>query len=326
MKSGFLGKFLRIAVSLGAIGFVVYMLRGKFGESLHILHKHLEWSWFFLACVCYLAGLALLGLRLQTMFRAHKILFPFFECFYLTFVALFFNFFFPSAVGGDVAKIYFAVKRSGKKLEATTSIILDRLMGFVALIVMALVAVLFFGREIADARIHKIVYIFFGIMFFMLIFFANKKVAGFFALTGKLLPHKIRERLKEFYGHAHHYRHYPEILVKAFSVSLIGQVFFILIYFCIAMSIGAHLNLGLFFILVPVVSIISMVPSIGGLGVREAGVVYVFQHFMSSEQAFAISILADIVIYGFGLIAGLVFAMRGGLKSKDMKEMEALQS
>ncbi len=76
----------------------------------------------------------------------------------------------------------------------------------------------------------------------------------------------------------------------------------------------------------PVISIVSMAPSIGGLGVREASVLYLFSRYLSPERALALTLLVDILIYSFSIGSGIWYAFRGGLKSKELAEMEIMQS
>jgi hypothetical protein len=59
----------------------------------------------------------------------------------------------PSAVGGDVVKAFYAYKHSGKKIESATSVLLDRLLGFVAIIVMATIGLMCFSKEAGNAYI-----------------------------------------------------------------------------------------------------------------------------------------------------------------------------
>jgi uncharacterized membrane protein YbhN (UPF0104 family) len=63
---------------------------------------------------------------------------------------------------------------------------------------------------------------------------------------------------------------------------------------------------------------------LGGLGVREAGGIYLFSRFMTPEKALALTLLMNLIIYGYSLASGVLFAVKGGLKVKTIHEMEEL--
>ena len=154
------GILVRLLISFGAIGFILYSFRGKLADAFTILKTEVRWEYFLIAVFTYLVGLCLLAVRLKIMLKVHRILLDFFESFYLGLVGLFFNLFLPSAVGGDVVKIYYAAKHSpGKKIQATTSIIMDRLMGFVALAILTMTAFIFYSRQNHDMQINQVVYL-----------------------------------------------------------------------------------------------------------------------------------------------------------------------
>ena len=326
MKPSNRGLILRLSISLGAIALIVYSLRGKLSEAFEILQHDVAWHWFLLAGFAYFVTLLLITKRLQVFLHVQGVMLDFKNTFYLSFIGLFFNLFFPSAVGGDIAKAYYAAKHSGKKIECVTSVVLDRLMGFVALISMAAVALLM-NEDIKDPRLNKVIYIFLGVMIFMVGFFASRRFAKVFGFLKQLIPsQKIKDKISSLYHSIYSFKGRPGALVAAIVYSLLGQSCFIMMHYFAAVSLNVELNVLLFFVLVPVFCIVAMAPSLGGLGVREAGMIYFFSKFMPGERALAISILLDILIYGFSLIAGVVYSLRGGLKEMQSMDIEKLKS
>ena len=73
----------------------------------------------------------------------------------------------------------------------------------------------------------------------------------------------------------------------------------------------------------PVVTVMSMVPSIGGLGVREAAMVYLFRGYVSPHEAVALSFIFDLFLYGFGIGCGILYAIRGGASIPELDGIEA---
>ena len=325
--NGVKGKILRFVISFVAIGLVLFFMRDKLHESLAILRHEVVWGWFVAAIAGYFLGLAILAVRLQWVFRVQDIRMTFRECYHLGFIGLFYNLMLPSSVGGDVAKAVYAYKHSGKKIESATSIMLDRMLGFVALIIMAGIGLMCFSKEAESAYIDFAIFGAFGVLVFAVAFFASKRFARLFKGFARLIPsEKWKSQLVEVYHAIYGYRHHRGSVLMAILLSFVGQAVFISTNFWLSRAIGAEIYFWKFFILIPVISIVSMAPSIGGLGVREASVLYLFSRYLSPERAFALTLLMDIVIYSFSLGSGVWYAFRGGLKKQELEEMEIMQS
>jgi glycosyltransferase 2 family protein len=326
-KSGMKGKILRFAISFAAIGLILYFMRGKLHESMAILRHDVVWGWLSAAIAGYFVGLAIIAVRLQWVFRVQEIRMTFRECYHLGFIGLFYNLMLPSAVGGDVAKAVYAYKHSGKKVESATSIMLDRMLGFVATILMACIGLMCFSKEVESAYIDTAVYGALGVLVFFCAFFASRRFARLFKGLARLIPNeKWKLKLAEIYHAIYGYRHHKGPVLVAVLLSFAGQAVFITMNYWIALSIGADISYWKFFILIPVISIVSMAPSIGGLGVREGCVLLLFGRYLSQERAGALMILIFIVTYSFSIGSGIWYAFRGGLKAPERDEMERMQS
>ncbi len=321
------GKILRFIISFAAIGLIVYFMRDKLHDSMAILRHEVVWGWFAAAIAIYFVALAVLAIRLKWVFRVQDVRMTFQECYHLGFVALFYNLMLPSSVGGDVAKAVYAYKHSGKKIESATSIMLDRMLGFVALIIMAGIGMMCFRKEAESPYIDYAVYGAFGVLVFVIAFFTSRRFARLFKGLGHFIPNeKWKMQLAEVYHAIYGYRHHQGPVLMAILLSFLGQAVFIVGNYWISLSIGADINFWKFFILIPVISIVSMAPSIGGLGVREASVLYLFSRYLPAERALALTLLMDVMIYSFSFGSGIWYAFRGGLKKKELDEMEMMQS
>lgn len=319
-------KVFRLVISFVAIFLVIYAMRDKIAGSLSVLKYETDWAWFVAAIAGYFLGLAVIAVRLQWVFRVQEICMKFKECYYLGFVGLFYNLFLPSALGGDIARAFYAYKHSGKKIESATSIFLDRLLGFVATIAMAFIGLFCFKREIESPYIDYAVYGALAVLVLLASFFASKRFARLFKGLAKIVPgERWKEKMAEVHQAIYGYRHHHGAVFTALFLSFVGQAIFIGTNYLIALSIGAEIAFWKFFILIPVISIVSMAPSIGGLGVREASTLYLFSRYLTPERALAYTMLVDMLIYGFSIGSGIVYAFRGGLKKKEFREMEIMQ-
>jgi len=320
MKKGW-GFFLRLSVSVLALAGLVYALRGKFDEAFLIMKESFQWEWFLVAIVAYFAAVAFISWRLQLIFRVQGVKVSFLQTLYLSLVGLFFNLFFPSALGGDVAKGYFAYQYSGKKLGALTGVVLDRFIGFGTVVVIALGAFTVLSQRFATSLERRSLYGALGILVFGMIFFSSHRFAQKFQFLSFLIPSaKWRQNLSDLYHAIRHFRNHKKILMTSLALSFAGQFLYILDIFFLARSLGIGVPIGPVFVLTPLVGFASMAPSLSGLGVREAGFVFFFKSIMPTEKAFALSLIYDLLFYGFSILAGLIFAFKGGLRKEMIRD------
>ena len=60
----------------------------------------------------------------------------------------------------------------------------------------------------------------------------------------------------------------------------------------------------------PVVQLISMTPSLGGLGIRESAYVYFLKNYIGAEKALAIGILYFGLLFLVSVIGGIIYLLR----------------
>lgn len=317
------GFFVRAGISLAVLAGLIYAIRGEIGGALRLIQQGVRWDWFFYAILVYLAALALISRRLQLIYRSQEVMLGFRQTFYLTFLGLFFTLFLPTGFGGDLAKGYYAYQYSGKKLGSTTGIILDRLVGFLSLFPICLTALLVYGRTLATPIVERSVYGALAVFICASLFFTSRRIASRFTFLSFLIPAKWHSKCSDLYYAIRSYRNHLGVFGLCFLISLLGQICFYWDVYLLARSIGIEVSIWPYLALVPLIGFVSLVPSLSGLGVREAGFVFFFKIFMPVEKALALSIIYDILFYGSALLAGVVFAFKGGLRKEVIRDLEA---
>lgn len=271
-KIVFLGK---LAVSGLLLALLFWRIdRATFVRSLQGLPLNV-----FLGCLgLYAMGYVISTVRWQRLLMAEGIHLPLWRLTLVYFEGAFFNLFLPTLIGGDIVR-GFAIYRITRGHDASlASILVDRLSGFAALVGIALVALGLAYKEIQDPQVAVMIL----------------AVASGFALTIAIL---LNDRLKHrasgvlrlvglahfqvtFQGMVeaiHRYRRHHRALGQAMLLSGVLQALIIVTYY----FIGAGLNLGVplayFFLYVPLITVVAMLPvSVAGLGIREGGAVYFF--------------------------------------------------
>ena len=89
----------------------------------------------------------------------------------------------------------------------------------------------------------------------------------------------------------------------------------------VALSIGSRIPIKDLLIKMPIVSMMSLLPSINGLGLREGSTVVLFGPLIGSDKAFAMSILWLLVLLCISIMGGLIYAFSSQFKIR-MKEID----
>jgi glycosyltransferase 2 family protein len=315
------GILVRITISVGSLGLLFYAARGKLLDSLVYL-ENMNFTPLVAAVLVYLASLFIVSERLRTILRVHSIKLPILRLYYLWVISLFFNLFLPSAVGGDVAKAYYIYKDSGRKLESVSSVLVDRFLGLMATIMMAVCAFLLVRDKIKVAHLGT----------FLIWVFGSVLIGAFFVMSRrfstpsknlmlKIVPSRFKDKVNRFFDELALYHTKKKAFLLGFVYSLLAQCSFISIVFLLSLTIHIDLPYGLFFVLVPLVTLCSMIPSLGGLGVREASLVYLFQTYITMESAVAFSLVVALFIYGTGAACGILYAFRGGASLSELESV-----
>jgi len=301
---------LRSLISLFFIGLLFYMVRGDLPEIVTVL-KNINRKLLIMAVIIFLLTVLVMARRLQLIFEAEDLPIKFIDSLNLTFIGFFFNNFLPTSVGGDIVKAMCASRATGEPVKSLTSVLMDRIFGLFTFIMIPSISLLFFLKEISNPLVPILVYSFLvgSIFFFFLLF--NRKIARRFIVIETLLNYlKLGSKVRRIYDGLHKFKDHRTLIVKAMVLSIIGQSVNILVIFILAIALGAHASIIYFYLLVPVVHLISMLPSLNGLGIREGAYVYFLTPYIGREYAAAIGILWLALLFLLSLIGGVIYLVR----------------
>jgi len=225
------------------------------------------------------------------------------------FIGLFGNLFLPSSVGGDFIKIVGLCKNSSQKPKVVASVVMDRLSGFGGIVVVAIFAVLFGYQMIEDKTIIVSILALTalsGVVGFVLF---NERIYEFCCRLFSKFP-KIKQNLMRVHYDIALLKGNRASLFQAIGISALAQTTFAFVFFLIAKALNQDISLIYFFIFVPLICVASLVPSIGGLGVREAGAAFLFAKIgVESGVSVSISLINFVFMVIVGLIGGIIYVV-----------------
>ena len=226
----------------------------------------------------------------------------------LVLAGMFFNFFLPSTVGGDVARAEMARKRLGSRTDAYLSIALARLLAFSAVLAIGLWASLVAWRRFGwfDRGLALTVLVFLLPVVGVLLASRIQMIDRLSGVTW--LPVSGLRKLSNIVESLRAYTRNLSGLARVFALSVLAQFAGnIFVVWALAVSLGIAAPISFHMLAVSLITLITLLPiSINGIGVREGAFVYFYSKIgVVGADAIALSIGYTAVLTVFSLAGGL---------------------
>lgn len=302
----FVFTFLKVVVSIGLLGFLFH----RFGwEKIVAEFEDISWGGWILAVLILHLALICGILRWQSLIKAIGNHLPFTFLSRLYYIGMFFSQCLPTLVGGDAMRWFYLYRKIGKPEASLSSILMDRAAGFFILLLFLGMTLPFQWSHIPSPHL-KVAAVAITLMIIPMIWIAVQP--GFFAKIASFLASRNWKRPSEFIHNfeasLEFYRQRPQTLLQALSYSIVIQLLAILEINIIARSVGIDLSWIYFFLYLPLILVVSMLPiTFAGLGVREGFAIYLLGlHGIEPAKVITLSLLWYFSAIAVGL-PGLVF-------------------
>ena len=208
------------------------------------------------------------------------------------FVSTFVGTFLPASVGGDAVRAYGLSKEGVRGVDAVASVLMDRLLGVVSILIVAIAGALL-ARDLIDIRalFPALALLTLACAAALAVVFSPRAGVGVAGILA-LLP-RGRDTAMRLVVAIQRYAtlHLPMVNVLLCSIAV--QVLRVLQTYCLGLALGLPVPLGVYSALVPIILLIVLMPiTINGIGTTQAGFVWLFGRAgVSSAPAFALSVL-----------------------------------
>lgn len=217
-------------------------------------------------------------------------------------IGLFFNVVIPGAVGGDLVKGYYITRAMvGRRSSAATSILMDRVLGMLGLLLLAALMIVPNFSELAkNPATRKLGMAVVGGLIVGMGFVLSAGLMGSRVSEWALLPRIVRNVLRSLPG----YHRKAAVIPVAIAVSVFSHLLACIAYYIALRSMGgaADVPAGYFFLLVPLGLVATAIPiSPAGIGVGQAAFFALFRivsgsHAVVAADAFTVFQLTVILI------------------------------
>jgi len=308
-------KILILLKVLISFGLISWLLSRADLEQIWQTIQGANFALLALAFCVFFIGYFLTAKRLQVLLRALGVKARLWTLVQSFSIAIFFNNFLPSTIGGDAYRMYDCFRMGAGKSRAITVVFIDRVIGLSALILLAF-GVSMFATEVAQQIPLLQLFLFAAISGLLvlawIVFGSGGKI--FMRLTQGNNPlmkilHGIMGKL--YYGF-HLFEGRSDVMLKAIGLSLLLQSNVVIHCLIIAKALHIEVPILAMFIIIPLSFLIMTAPvSINGIGLRESVFVFFFGLYgVPQEQALAFSFISFGMILAQGVIGGIVFMLR----------------
>lgn len=274
--------------------------------------------WWFGAGVACFGMVCLIGTwRWQMILAAQGLTLTFRRALSIFFIGHFFNAFMLGSTGGDVVKAwYVAHETHHKKAEAVATVILDRIIGLLALFAIVLLMMgLYYHRVFDDPKMITFAVVTLSIVagtvtVTMLGFWKGfaDKLPGLRAALQRIPKYDLIRRMVEAYRTI---ATRPILIWKTMLLSFGVHTFVMLSVACVGYGLLIRTEYGFvdYLLYLPIINTVSAMPvSISGFGVREGMYVAMFGEVgVTKASALALSLLGYLVGLTWSIIGGAFF-------------------
>lgn len=286
-------------------------------QALWEVFQQVSLWWFALGVAC-VGMVCLLGtVRWQMILRVQGLDLKFQRASSIFFIGMFFNAFMLGSTGGDVVKAwYVAHETHHKKAEAVATVVVDRLIGLLALFVVALIMMgLYYHRVFDDVRLRTFALI--TLAFVLTVVLGT--LIGFWRGFADKLP-KLRallqrmpryNTLKRMVDAYRLYAMHPVVMGKTLLISFGVHFFAMLSIVFIGRGLAIVTDHGVidYFLYLPIINSVTAIPiSISGFGVRELMYAEMFGEVgVAASSAVAMSLIGFMAALFWSLVGSIFY-------------------
>ena len=309
-KAKTLFTLLRIVIVVGVLVVAVNQIAPEWGKFADYFHR-MNLGVFAVILLVFTVAHTIVGLRWWLLLRAQAIMIPFWVSVRLYFLGWFYNNFMPSSVGGDLIRAWYVTKHTEKGFEAALSVFVDRVIGLLSTLV---IAICFFITLFSQGALEGVRYglpaelgvqpdvvqstnrqnilviiVVIGaccIVLSSLLLFPRirRNAIGWWSSISAGCSEAIYKTKKAVFL----YRRKPGVLVSVFGLTVIMQLMVITGFWVLAENMGISVSLMHFYAFFTIAWVIGAVPiSIGGFGLVEGALILLFTEVAKIEGSAA---------------------------------------
>ncbi|HEX5475561.1 MAG TPA: lysylphosphatidylglycerol synthase transmembrane domain-containing protein [Vicinamibacterales bacterium] len=285
-------RWLRLLVAVGLTAIVLYK-----SHPADVLRAgaHAQLAWIGAAVLLVLVDRTLMAYRWLVLLcgLTPGTRPPFGAVLRIFFVSTFVGTFLPS-IGGDLYRAYSLAKLQVRGVESAASVIMDRILGVLSILILGIAALCLAPRLPLDRWAYltlALAAVFCAIA--ALVVFSDRAASAAQRLAARVPSASIHRLSTSLIDVVRRYGRFHRELAQVLAFSVIVQILRVLEAYCLGRALNIGAGLPAYFVFIPVILLIMLLPiTVSGLGTSQAAFVWLFgQAAVPAAAAFALSIL-----------------------------------
>ncbi len=294
----------RALVSFGLLYYLINMVEWP---RLHEVLKKANPHFLIIAIPMALAAICTMALRWRLLLVSWGEFLSVIRLFGYYLIGNGLNIFLPGVIGGDIARMTLCARYTSRSIGIISgTIIVERVSGLVALFITG------GAISVSLSRFHwsglgvPLVRTFQAISLFMLlivcIFLFYHQRLRFPSIKNES---KVISKLKQLVMALNSIK--KRTLITVLALSALAQALDLLVAYLLAQALGIELYFGLFFIIIPITYVVTLIPiSLGGVGVREGILSYLLTRVgVLATDAVTLAFLIYLMRVLIGILGGI---------------------
>ena len=334
-KSKRIFLFLRIAVVVCGIIWGVFWVSREVGwDNLAKTFLGLNLGVFALALGIFILGQITIGFRWWLLLRSQSIFISFWAAVRLYLLGWFYNNFMPGSVGGDLLRAWYVTKHTDKKFEAVLSVFVDRAIGLLSTLV---IAVFFYSlflrgrgavitssgrggflRSIAEYK-WVFLWVFAAIVVIFCLLLLHRTSRSMLSKACSYICVSSLRMIVKFKDAIVIYCRKPLAILAAFGLTVLLQMLTITGFWLLGRNMGIEAGIKYYYVFFTLTWVLGAVPvSIAGAVVVEGTLAYLFITFagVAKDAASALA-LCQRAVWMLASLPGAVIHLIGAHLPKD---------
>jgi len=283
-----------------SIVLIILLLRLINIPDMISLFKNINLYYFILLLILITCDRIFMAYKWHLLLKVKDMGISVFSAIRTYYLGTFIGFFLPTTVGGDMVRVLKLRSEKRRGTDVLSSVILERILGFVASAILAPIAALFL-ISFFKLNIWRFLWIAGALLFLftvLMVISFSEVIVRKIDKNEKLSKNFLFNKFKKLYMSYAEYKNHKGLLSIFLALSILEQLVAVIGNYLACRALNLSIPFIYFLLIIPLVQLISRIPiSFEGIGVNEGLLVYFFVLLgLSKTGAFTIGLLGHIAI------------------------------